>query len=181
MFIKSVCMNCNQNPATIKIVKIINGKVTDINLCEKCARKVSPLQKKMFEEQEKLKEVIQNLLSGSSEKQSSSGEETAKEEADAVCTVCGLKFESYRKSAFLGCPRCYDSFEKYLVSYLRRMHGSTLHCGKVPPRHRTRLEYLRTISQLQKELDKAIEGENYEKAAQIRDQLRALKAQLEIQ
>lgn len=177
MFAKSVCMHCNQNPATIKIVKIINGKITDITLCDKCARKLSPLQKKMFEHQEKLKEVLQNLISDAAEKQTSA-EESAIEEDIAACNVCGFKFESYHKSAFLGCPRCYESFEKYIVPKLRRIHGSTIHCGKVPPRHRARLEYLRTINQLQKELSKAIEEENYEKAAQIRDQLREVKAQL---
>lgn len=180
MFLKPICMHCNKNVAIIKLVRIINGKITELNLCKECGGKISPYQKKLNEAQANLSEILQKLLSSSAEKQLKDQEGAAKVKIDAVCEHCGLPFEAYRKSLFLGCGACYESFEKYLVSDLRRLHGNTQHVGKIPLRFREKLQHLRRINQLQEELGKAIEEEDFEKAAALRDQLRTIKGEIDV-
>lgn len=178
-FQKPICMRCKKNVATVKLTRIIDGEVTELNLCGECAADVSPYQKKLHETKANLAEILQKLIGGSTEKKPESTEGAQKVKEDIIrCAYCGLSIERYRNSLFLGCSGCYESFDKQIVSDLRRLHGSTQHIGKVPARFRERIDRQRRIDQIQRELERAIEEENFEKAAILRDQIRSLKEQL---
>lgn len=101
------------------------------------------------------------------------------------CPRCGLTFAEFRQTGLLGCPGCYEAFEDRLGPLLERAHeGATHHVGKVPRRHRSGqaaggveggdplLAERRAL--LRRQLDDAIAGEQYERAAAIRDELRRL-------
>jgi protein arginine kinase activator len=140
---------------------------------------VSPYQKKINEVQSNLSEILNKLIGGSgAQKPEGESPLPAKTEIKATCENCGLDFETYRESLFLGCAQCYSAFEEYLVSDLRRLHGSTRHTGKVPPRFRERIQHVQTINDLQEDLEKSIENEDFEKAAELRDKIRVLKEQV---
>jgi protein arginine kinase activator len=171
-------MKCKKNLATVKLTRIVNGKVTEISLCKQCASEVSPYQKKLNEAQSSLSEILQKLLSGaevSAEPAKPEQNTPAKQIINVSCSRCGLAFDSYQSTLLLGCPKCYDSFEKYLVPDLRRLHGSTRHEGKVPERFKERFDSLRHIKELESELETAIDREDFEKAIMLRDKIRKMK------
>jgi len=182
MFLKPICQRCQKNPASVKLTRIVGGKVIELHLCKECATEVSPLQKKISEAQKNLAEVLEKLLGG--EKEKAEGEEKKViqgEKIEAVCSRCGMSYEKYKESYFLGCPQCYVDFEKYLLPDIRKVHGETRHIGKVPPRHRERFRRLQEIDRLNRELERAIEREEFELAAKLRDQIKFLKSQAGIE
>ena len=83
-----------------------------------------------------------------------------------------MKFEQFRKIGRLGCRECYKQFSDELVPILRRIHGNTVHNGKVPKRAGVELRITRQIQQLKSKLQKAVEVENFEEAARLRDRIK---------
>ncbi len=106
----------------------------------------------------------------------------ADEEAGVAgpCSYCHTTVEDFRRSGRLGCPHCYSSYESQLRGILRRIHGSTHHLGKVyvPPATTTADRSAR-LAGLKQKLQRAVESEDFERAAVIRDQIRELEATIE--
>ncbi len=102
--------------------------------------------------------------------------------AAASVSRCGATLEDFRASGRLGCSRCWTTFERPLRDLLRRVHGATRHNGtgydaaditvatEPEQRERARME-------LREQLRVAIEAEEFERAAELRDQLRAMQAE----
>jgi protein arginine kinase activator len=124
--------------------------------------------------------TFHNLLAGFFDPETmfpSSGRVTTK--VPVRCPNCGLSFSDFRRLGHLGCNECYETFDNQIEPMLRRLHGSTEHVGKklnanVDPKADKHL----TIKKLEEELQQAVSQEAYEKAAQIRDQIRELKNEL---
>jgi protein arginine kinase activator len=112
------------------------------------------------------------------------GQKSEGEAAGAVkCDRCGLSFRQYRKTMLLGCSECYQAFEKHLAHDLRRYHGTVRHVGQPQPPELTEVPETpaeppaeNQIETLQKRLDLAIKDEDFELAAQLRDEITRLKA-----
>ena len=85
--------------------------------------------------------------------------------------------EDFKKTGRLGCSHCYVAFEPHLKSLLRRLHGGTQHVGKVylPP-DPSSADRQERLAGLKRKLDRAVESEDFERAAQIRDMIRTLEA-----
>lgn len=107
----------------------------------------------------------------------------AKEQQAGQCEACGLTWADFKQSGLLGCERDYDAFERELTPILQRAHeGQNHHTGKVPPRKgqggvpaKARKPAAQSASdpaRLRRELEKAVEAEDYERAAQLRDEIR---------
>lgn len=167
-----MCSQCNKKPATIKLTRIIDGEVTELTLCKDCAAEISPYQKKL---QTNLSEILQKLIGGSGAQKPEEEKTQEKQKIKIKCSRCGLSYDTYKSSLFLGCNECYESFDKYITSDLRRIHGSTTHIGKMPPGYRARFEKHRTLTDLQKALEQSIADEDFEKAIELRDKIRILK------
>src|SRR5208282_6800454 len=90
------------------------------------------------------------------------------------CPRCGFTQADFKKSGRLGCPECYKTFAEGLEGLLKTMHKGTRHAGKVPEALRATREQADRLKSLQKKLDKAIKEENFEQAAQLRDELKQL-------
>ena len=92
------------------------------------------------------------------------------------CEQCQITWAEFRQTGLLGCLHDYALFEKELSPLLQRAHeGATHHVGKVPTRRGgTGVPVKRQVdvSKLRKELGKAVEAEDYERAAKLRDQIR---------
>jgi protein arginine kinase activator len=76
-----------------------------------------------------------------------------------------------------GCEHDYQTFEKDLAPLLQRAHdGATHHVGKVPRRAGgpapAKPRRMVDLAKLRKELARAVEAEDYERAARLRDQIR---------
>jgi len=137
--------------------------MSEMHLCEECARK-----------KDKVKEPfsLAELLSGLVDFE----KDIKLEEAPGLkCSNCGLTYADFRKKARFGCSRCYQTFKKLLLPFLKRIHGATRHKGVAPPLIGEKIRYQKEIQSLREKLKAAVELEEFEKAAQLRDQIRELE------
>ncbi len=161
-----LCQDCGKKEATVHLTQIINNEKITLNLCDACAEKRgfhSPLQGASFPLAEFLSGIIDKGLL----------KESAKLKGKR-CPRCGIAFSDFGKAGRLGCGNCYKIFRDQLRDLLRKIHGSDLHRGKIPPAYGDVMKPIREEKRLEDELKKAIESENFEMAAQIRDKIQAL-------
>ena len=107
------------------------------------------------------------------------GDQGVKPGAEAVpaaCGQCGMTYTDFKAKGRLGCPDCYTSFKPVLLPLLEKVHGNQRHQGIPPARLESTLESRRELEALDEDLRSAIELEEYEKAANVRDQIRELRA-----
>ena len=90
------------------------------------------------------------------------------------CPRCGFSQADFKKSGRLGCPECYRTFAEGLSGLLKTMHKGTRHVGKAPEALRQSRDTIDRLKLLQKRLVKAVEDENYESAAALRDEIKLL-------
>ena len=155
-----LCDECGKNEAHIHIVQIgPNGRM-EKNLCEECAAGYGT---SMFASQQKSMSVddfLKGVFSSASETDSAAP---------------GRHHELVGK---IGCSVCYDTFRQQLEPLLRRVHGSSVHSGKIPHRSGGALEMKHEIEVLRRNLQEAVRQEEYEKAAEYRDRIRVLEKEL---
>jgi len=168
------CQECGKRPATLHFTKIVNGEKTEFHLCESCAREkgdILPGTTNGFS--------IHNLLSGLLDfdpATTGSGNTFASKPQVAVrCEHCGLTYSQFSKLGRFGCANCYKSFAEKLDPLLRRVHGNTVHVGKVPKRSGGIIKHKRELERLKKEMQALIEREEFESAAEVRDRIRSLE------
>jgi len=157
------CDICNEKEASVHLTEIINGKVTELHLCEDCARKKGTQMEQHF--------GISDLLSGLADL---STPLEVKEEPTLKCSNCGMGYNDFKKSGRFGCSECYETFKKHIPSLLKRIHGATKYVGDIPKTGEFKV-VRNELQQLRKELRSAIEKEDYEKAAEIRDEMKVLE------
>ncbi len=162
------CELCGNEEATVYYTEIVGGKMVELHLCEKCAKK-----KGLGKELAKSTFSLADLLAGMAEEL---GER--EEYASLKCPTCGLSYAEFRKAGKLGCASCYQTFRQHLLPLLRRIHGSTHHSGKVVAKGVGNLKRQREIADLRKELRRAIEREAFEEAARLRDRIEAEEKKL---
>ena len=92
------------------------------------------------------------------------------------CPNCGLSYTKFKEMARLGCPQCYDAFSMQLTPLLKRIHGNCTHKGK-SPNAAAPTQTETSITDLKIDLKNAIEQEDYEKAAELRDRIKDIKKQ----
>lgn len=156
-----LCQNCNQKPATVHLTEIVEGNKLERHLCELCAQKNGIT----INAQAPITEfLINNVLAS---------EQESRETGELRCPQCDLTWSQFRKSGLLGCPNDYTAFEKALRPLIDRTHeGSTTHVGKVPTQVKGKLGKQIQMIRLRQDLQDALENEDYETAARIRDQIR---------
>lgn len=157
-----ICEMCKKNEATVRYTEVVNKKIIKMNLCEECAKKKGVAIQTPF--------TIADLLSGLADLGL-----RAEEDLKKTCPGCGLSYIDFRKTGRLGCDNCYKAFEKSLQGLLETIHRSTTHVGKVPSRERVEADGFAMLNSLETQLCAAVEKEEFEKAATIRDKLQALK------
>jgi len=160
------CEICGLKDAVIHIRQIQKDLVHELHICEDCAQEKGLLR----EEDSEL--PIANLLSGLLEGKDAPGAPDVKE----ACPSCGMKASEFRKQGKLGCPECFIAFEKDIRVIISQMAARPHHAGKLP--HALGGEQVENLAQdgIREELRLAVEREDYEQAAQLRDKLRELEA-----
>jgi len=169
-----LCDECKKNEATIHFTQILNNKVTKSHLCQECAKEkgiVFPSLDEAFFEGPHF--ALASLLAGLSD----IGTPYALEKPKVVrkCPNCKATYDDFRNSGRLGCSECYKTFKNELLPLLRKLHGSVRHTGMVPLQKVGVGEKAKKIVELQRELQTAIEKEEYERAAVIRDKIKELE------
>jgi protein arginine kinase activator len=97
---------------------------------------------------------------------------------ELVCPQCGFTQPDFKKTGRLGCPQCYVTFSEGLGVILKDMHKGVSHKGKVPSRAARTEAFQSKLKSLHVELQAAVQSENYEVAASLRDQISNLEVQL---
>ncbi len=165
------CLRCS-NQATLHITELKGGKSLSLHLCETCARDyLSTVEVGGIPDDFALSAPKPPAESGGGE------EEETTEVGARSCPYCGITFKQFRSQGRLGCPRDYEIFHDELVPLLESIHGETQHVGKFPPRVSETSRRQFELVRLKSELKTAIEEEQYEQAAQLRDQIRQLDAE----
>ena len=161
------CQICNTNPANIIFTIIVNKEKKDVKICKKCAEEkgfTSPLGGIPF--------LLGELIFSMAIAQINEMADDEIKDRDIACTECGMTYKEYKTSGLLGCPLCYDTFKEDLKVILRRIHGNNQHYNM---RKANTLTLEKMISTLRKELEEAVKREEFEKAAQLRDEIRSLE------
>ncbi len=162
-----LCCVCKAKEAKVHLTQIIGEKMQKVDLCEECAKEKGVNDPAGFS--------LADLLLGlgaSQEMEQAIGSQTLK------CPHCGFSQADFKKSGRLGCAECYDTFAEGLEGLLKTMHNGTKHIGKAPAGMRQTRNLTERIKLLQKKLDKAVAEENFEKAADYRDEIKLTKARL---
>ena len=98
------------------------------------------------------------------------------EVAQQCCPDCGIGFMDFRRQGRLGCANDYGVFRPLLSKLIVRLHCTDRHVGKHPTNNWVKVSDLGPIRQLRRELGTAIAEGNYERAAELRDQLREMES-----
>lgn len=159
------CDVCSKE-ATVHLTQIINGKVHKVDLCEDCAQNLGVTDPNGFSVADLLsKDLIKGF-----------GGDTPEPEPRGSCPTCGCTPQQFKQSGRLGCPDCYDAFSGMVGPLLKNMHSGVEHVGKVPHHTLKRQEHRDSIEKLEAELQAAVEREDYEEAAHLRDSIADIKA-----
>jgi protein arginine kinase activator len=157
------CCVCKEKAATVHLTQIVGEKMQKLDLCEDCAKAKGVNDPTSF--------AMADLMLGLGASQELA---SAVGEAEVKCTRCGFSQADFKKSGRLGCPDCYRTFAEGLSGLLKTMHKGTRHIGKTPEALRQTRETVDRLKSLQKKLTKAIDDENYETAAALRDEIKTL-------
>jgi protein arginine kinase activator len=159
-----LCDVCAKNQATVHLTEIVNEQMTELHLCEGCAKAKSHEMEQQF--------GLSDLLAGMVQ----FDKPTVEKDAMALkCPNCKLTYADFKKIGRLGCGECYSAFKKYLGPLLKRIHGSNQHVGKSPIRVSRILKKKIDEQDLRLKLQKAVEAEAFEEAARLRDQIKELE------
>jgi protein arginine kinase activator len=163
------CDNCKDRPAGIHLTQIVNNSVTTVHLCEECAA-AKGVQTGATVAKNTLSDFLATMGKGAAA--------ALPADADAGrCGFCGGSLQDFRESGRLGCPHCYETFGTHLRNLLRRLHGAHQHVGEIylPPTAAGSDDPTRRIGDLREQLKRAVESENFELAAELRDRIRVLE------
>jgi len=158
-----LCDICKKNDAAIRFAEISRGRMTVRNICNACAR-ATGIADQLEQTIASLGEAIGGALA------SMAGDH----DTGIACPSCGMTLEQFRQHGHLGCERCYDTFAVVLLPLLeglRQLGGkpaaaaAAADAGQHGDHRRQALE---------QRLREAVDAEEYELAARLRDQLKAL-------
>ena len=159
------CDICAKKKATVHLTEIVDDQMSEMHLCEECARQKSVQMEQQF--------GLADLLAGLAD----FGKPTKEESHEiAKCSNCGMTYNEFRKFGRLGCSQCYESFKMHLSTLLKKVHGSNHHLGKSPAKiPQSEKKKIESFQELKIQLQQAIQREDFEKAAEIRDKIRDLE------
>lgn len=163
-----LCNSCHKNEATIHLTEIVNNQMMEVHLCETCAEEKGTDFKTHFN--------FNELLSGLSDVGSLFKNEPRTE---MQCKTCGLTYEEFGKTGRLGCCDCYQSLGKLLLPLIKRVQRSTSHLGKKPSRVSGDVKQNIELRDLRERLRRTVQAEEFEAAAQLRDEIKKLEDKVE--
>ncbi len=165
-----LCTDCQTREAQVYLKQIVNSQVTQRALCHECAQRLGAAPAGSSPDA-----LLMQVLSGLESLLTGTPIEPKK---PVQCPTCGLRYARFQETGRLGCADCYESFHGPLNDLLRRVHGSDQHRGKLPrgSRELKQREHRRDeLGRLERALKAAIEGERFEEAAALRDEIQRLQ------
>lgn len=166
-----LCEKCGKNEATIHYSEIINGKKKSYTLCSECADKLG-----IGEMSDPFDGFgAGSLLSGIfGEAFHPSGIAKIPRVSEKQCPTCGSTLREIAGAGKVGCAECYRTFREELAPTIRRIHGRVSYKGSSPETVTEKTETVSEADTLRAELYEAIKNEEFERAALLRDKIKAL-------
>lgn len=162
-----LCIICKQNQAKVHLTQIVGDKMQKVDLCEDCAKTKGVNDPAGFS----LADLLLGLGASQELDKTAGGEEIK-------CPNCGFTQVDFKKAGRLGCSECYVTFAEGLEGLLKTMHKGVRHVGKIPHGLRQGRDLTTQLRQLQKRLDKAVGDEDFEQAANLRDEIKSTREKL---
>ena len=171
-----LCQSCKKNEATVFLKLAVNHKVVEMHLCGECAPYAAGGAFGGFD-----MEPV-NIAGMTGNVNGYFKEFLPRERRALHCRRCGLAYHEFKERGLLGCPGCYDGFGPQLAELMSRIHGNCQHTGKrgrpsvagTPQPARGTPPH--SLSALKQALRRAVEKEDFETAADLRDRIRRLEA-----
>ncbi|MBQ7292905.1 MAG: UvrB/UvrC motif-containing protein [Clostridia bacterium] len=165
-----LCERCKKNTATVFYEENINGQKHSCSLCSECAAEINSGDNTVgifpFSGFGGLHDQIFAGLFGFND---------APIKKSKTCSFCSATFSDFQKNGKTGCPKCYETFSDELRSTIRSIHGNVKHVGRSPAKFRKNREKEDKLKVLRKQLKEAVSDENFELAASLRDQIKAIE------
>lgn len=163
-----VCDHCQEHEAEVHLTQIVDNEMTTRHLCTRCAADLG-LQATAPAASLPLTDFLAQMGKGVAA--------DAEASPAGPCAFCGTSVDDFKRTGRLGCPHCYSVYEPQLRGLLRRIHGSTQHVGKIylPPAAEEADRTAR-LAGLRRKLQRAVDSEDFERAAELRDQIRNLES-----
>ncbi|HET6764434.1 MAG TPA: UvrB/UvrC motif-containing protein [Longimicrobiaceae bacterium] len=160
------CDDCGKKEAAIHLTQIVNNEMSTHHLCEACAAAKGLETGNATPATAPLADFLAQMGKAG-------GSATA---STVACPGCGLTLADFKRTGRLGCSKCWKHFDGSLRGLLRKLHGATQHVGKVylPP-DPTEMDRTARIVSLRRSLQRAVDEEDFERAASLRDQIRRLE------
>ena len=171
------CQSCGKREATVRYMEKINGNKQELHLCVDCAKKLGFVD-------------FSNMFSPIFTSIPSFFEDFNLVEEDK-CKTCGYTFEDYANTGLFGCPNCYDTFSDRLDEIFLKLHGKNRHLRlsenktKIDNAKKEKVKKNENVTKikfkndellsLKEELKELIKQEEYEKAAVVRDKIKAIE------
>ncbi len=160
-----LCQSCQKKQATTHIKSVVNGEVTEYNLCPECAKKMG--YGNIFADFSTDFSSLLGSIFGV-------GQQQVLPDAKR-CPECGSTFADIARNGKVGCASCYDVFYDRLLPTIRRIHGNTEHIGKAASSADESVRIKNEAEELKQQLQQAIDEQEFEKAAQLRDRIKELE------
>ena len=166
-----ICDSCGKHEASIKLTQIINGKKTEMMICEECGQKMG-IADIGFE----MPIDISNFLGDFEfENEKFMPFDVSKQ---ARCKKCDMTYDEFLESGKFGCEECYRTFGNKVDNILKRIQGTDNYIGRTAEHHQNNevqeVKVNNKLEELQNKLKQAIKDERYEDAAKIRDEIKSL-------
>ncbi len=153
-----ICQYCLKNEATFHIQKILNNDLVEIHLCYDCSKK--ELNK---DNENGIDDKVHRILEGLLDKNN----KAKVDNNNIVCVKCGISLHDFETKGILGCPECYNTFKDTIIKNVKK--------SRVIYRKDKKLKETSKVDYLEIELKKAVEAEDFERAALIRDRIKQCK------
>ena len=162
-----LCNECGKNEANVHLTHMINGKKTESHMCEECAKKNNGILNSNFSMENLFAAMLNNAFN------------TKTYIPTKECSSCGMTYDNFRNTGKFGCSHCIDSFKGRLMPAIKSMQGHDKHTGKIPKRAGGKYKVQMDIEKLKKDLNAAVQQEEYELAAELRDKIHEMENKMQ--
>lgn len=191
-----ICNRCNERQATIEFTTVVGDEKKTQHLCPECSRQESEAQTSQANQHESGDEAepksgdkaAPGHVADAKKVNVVIGQLSGSDTGKGPCAGCGMTYEEFRKIGRLGCAKCYEAFGPPLRRLLKRIHGADTHTGRGPrPEAPAAVQTVQdtlaasptepsdvdqqNIDELRVALQEAVDAEQYERAADLRDQI----------
>ncbi|MFA5068899.1 MAG: UvrB/UvrC motif-containing protein [Candidatus Omnitrophota bacterium] len=172
-----LCDICKKNEATVHLTEVVNENVTELHICEQCARAKGASVHQHF--------GIAELLSGLVDMPDDMV--SKKSHINIKCPSCNMSYDNFKKIGKFGCAKCYETFSRALFPLFKKIHGTSCHIGRQARKIRTDkaghagkaqepCSAKDALKEIRAQLADAIEKEEFEQAVVLRDKIKMLEA-----